>query len=99
MNVHFAKGDLSFNLPGAVNYSPVPGSRTGTAEQVGPRHAGVIARARAWFATAQRRRRALNELQMLTDRELSDIGLTRSEIPMIFDPGFAEHYDTRRRQV
>jgi uncharacterized protein YjiS (DUF1127 family) len=36
---------------------------------------------------------------MLTDRELSDIGLTRSEIPMIFDPGFAEHYDTRRRQV
>jgi uncharacterized protein YjiS (DUF1127 family) len=36
---------------------------------------------------------------MLTDHELSDIGLVRSEIPMIFEPGFAEQYDSRRRHV
>ncbi len=60
---------------------------------------GLVGRARAWFAQAQRRRRAMNELQMLTDHELADIGLARSEIPMIFEPGFAEQYDSRRRHV
>ena len=103
MNIRLAKDDFAFDAPGSVNYSPVP---TDGAEIAGrarartvARNTGVVGRARAWFAQAQRRRRAMNELQMLTDHELADIGLVRSEIPMIFEPGFAEQYDSRRRHV
>ena len=34
----------------------------------------------------------MQELAMMTDRELSDIGLSRSDLSRVFDPGFAvEH--------
>jgi uncharacterized protein YjiS (DUF1127 family) len=53
-------------------------------------------RVRAWIAhllvTAaewHRRRTIMQEMAMMTDRELSDIGLTRSEITRVFDPAFA----------
>lgn len=35
-----------------------------------------------------RRRRVYDELTMLTDRELADIGLTRGDIPFLFKDGF-----------
>ena len=35
------------------------------------------------------RHATLNELAMLSDHELSDIGLSRSDIPRVFDPDFA----------
>jgi uncharacterized protein YjiS (DUF1127 family) len=100
MNIRLAKDDFAFNGPGSVNYSPVPadGAERARAFTV-TRPSGLVGRARAWLAQAQRRRQAMNELQMLTDHELSDIGLVRSEIPMIFEPGFAEQYDSRRRHV
>lgn len=103
MNVRLAKDDFAFNLPGSINYSPVPRDGFETAERARARSAaqkaGLLGRARAWLAQSQRRRRAMNELQMLTDRELSDIGISRSEIPMIFEPGFIAQYDSRRRHA
>ena len=103
MNIRLAKDDFAFNLPGAANYSPVPTDGAEIAERARARNvarpSGLVGRARAWLAQAQRRRQAMNELQMLTDHELADIGLVRSEIPMIFEPGFAEQYDSRRRHV
>ena len=39
------------------------------------------------------RQRVLSELGSLTDRELADIGLSRAELPRVFDPAFG----TRRR--
>ena len=36
------------------------------------------------------RRAVLNELSTLTDRELADIGLHRSELGRVFDPRFAQ---------
>ncbi len=35
------------------------------------------------------RQKVLAELKELTDRELTDIGLTRSELPLVFQPAFA----------
>ncbi|MCI0754252.1 DUF1127 domain-containing protein [Teichococcus vastitatis] len=36
-----------------------------------------------------RRRRVYDELSMLSDRELADIGLTRGDIPHVFETGAA----------
>jgi uncharacterized protein YjiS (DUF1127 family) len=37
-----------------------------------------------WF----HRQAAMNELSQLSDRELADIGLGRSDLPNVFDPAF-----------
>jgi uncharacterized protein YjiS (DUF1127 family) len=47
----------------------------------------VVARAHAigaWFE----KQTALRELEMMSDRELSDIGLARADLRRVFDPGF-----------
>jgi len=49
----------------------------------------AFARAIAWLLDLPRRRAVLSELSMLSDHELADIGLTRSELSRVFDPEFA----------
>ncbi len=46
---------------------------------------GAVAR---WVIEMPRRRAVLNELRMLTDRELADIGLSRAEVAHVYDRGF-----------
>jgi uncharacterized protein YjiS (DUF1127 family) len=53
-------------------------------------------RIRAWIARVlvtavewQRRRAIIQEMAMMTDRELSDIGLSRCDLSRVFDPIFA----------
>ena len=41
------------------------------------------------FAEWRRRQATLREMEMLTDRELADIGLNRADLPRVFDPAFA----------
>ncbi len=41
------------------------------------------------FVAWRRRQATLREMDMLTDRELSDIGLSRTDLPRVFDPAFA----------
>jgi uncharacterized protein YjiS (DUF1127 family) len=41
------------------------------------------------FAEWRRRQATLREMDMLTERELSDIGLSRTDLPRVFDPAFA----------
>ncbi|HVM78210.1 MAG TPA: DUF1127 domain-containing protein [Stellaceae bacterium] len=45
-----------------------------------------VTRVRAWVA----RERAFRELAALDDRSLADIGISRSEIPFVFDTKPAE---------
>jgi uncharacterized protein YjiS (DUF1127 family) len=42
----------------------------------------------ATFAAWQHRRAVMQEMAMMTDHELSDIGLSRSDIARVFDPAF-----------
>lgn len=47
-----------------------------------------------WIATLQRRRAVMGELAMLSDRELADIGLTRSNLSSVLDAAFApQHHE------
>jgi uncharacterized protein YjiS (DUF1127 family) len=46
---------------------------------------GLYSRVVEWF----HRQAAMNELSQLSDRELADIGLGRSDLPHVFDPAFA----------
>lgn len=81
MNAHFAKPDGSFALPGL------------SSEPRAHRPAGVGAKLVAavrWFAELPRRQAVLEELSALSDRELSDIGLNRGDLPRVFDPAFAK---------
>jgi uncharacterized protein YjiS (DUF1127 family) len=45
-----------------------------------------------WRAIVEfpRRRAVQDELSHLTDRELADIGLSRGDVPHVFDAGFAD---------
>jgi uncharacterized protein YjiS (DUF1127 family) len=45
----------------------------------------LLDRAAKW----QRRGAVMQEMAMMTDRELSDIGLSRADIGRVFDPTFA----------
>ena len=48
---------------------------------------GLLAALR-WLVALPRRSAVLHELGQLSDRELADIGLTRADLPRVFDPDF-----------
>ena len=45
---------------------------------------GSVARVGRWLRDVSRRNAVINELDRLSDRELADIGLNRSEIRTVF---------------
>ena len=55
----------------------------------------LITRVRAWAA----RERAFRELAALDDRSLADIGISRSEIPFVFETKLAEIVTPSARPV
>jgi uncharacterized protein YjiS (DUF1127 family) len=48
------------------------------------RFGGSVARVGRWLRDVSRRNAVINELDRLSDRELADIGLNRSEIRTVF---------------
>ena len=49
-----------------------------------------------WLGELSRRRAVLDELGSLSDHELADIGLTRSDLPRVFEPSFAAEHNRAR---
>jgi uncharacterized protein YjiS (DUF1127 family) len=90
MMAHVAKDGMTFLMPGAA--------RTGAVAQ--RRRGGVvrkIAGAVQWLIEMPRRRAVLETLSSLSDHELADIGLTRADLPRVFDPAFAASRSAARR--
>lgn len=56
---------------------------------------GGVARFAAPIREHLRRRRVMAELSRLTDRELADIGLSRSEIGLIYSKEFVARMNTK----
>ena len=90
MNAPTAKDQFSFSL-GNVSYIDNSYEEP-TAQVVKPAREGWFAHLLSSVAEWQRRRAAVAELSMMTDRELSDIGLSRSDLARVFDPAFASDH-------
>jgi uncharacterized protein YjiS (DUF1127 family) len=86
MTAQIAKDRLTFSL-GNLSYIdssydeqlPAPAA---------PRKRSIFARLHEWH----QRRQVAAELGLMTDRELADIGLSRTDLSRVFDPAFvADH--------
>ena len=99
MSTHTADSQFTFNLP-SLSYIDAkweePNLRTPTAPVA--RKAGLVAwlyRQISAFNTWRRNSAAANELSLMTDRELMDIGISRADMSRAFDPAQVE--DLRQR--
>ena len=95
MSAPMNKTDLAFHLPQSFSYHSTwddadyePARKLGRLALV----ARAIASARDGFGRWVARRTAMAELGGMNDRELADIGISRSDISRVADPDFvAEH--------
>ena len=101
MSAHTVNQKFHFELP-TLSYIDAkweePNLRAAAENKTTTRKTGLA----AWFAglidsyhTWQRNQQAITELGSMSDRELGDIGLTRSDMARVFDPAFND--DLRRR--
>lgn len=86
MTAPVAKNALSFIAPETM--SRYQGPSTGVAARL----TQLVDAVRQW----PRRRAVLAELASLSDHELSDIGLSRADLPRVFDPRFAVNRNSAR---
>ena len=97
MNAPLAKEQIALLMSDSLTYrmSPVQGTDGTIAEARPSALATLAARAKAAIANLLAlpgRRAVMDELRMLSDRELADIGLNRSELGRVFD----RQFDARR---
>ena len=102
MSAPLAKSDFVFKLATSQSYidgdyDPTPRTAAqpaprGLLRLIGDGLASVAQGFRAWAA----RQGTLSEMGMMSDRELADIGLSRSDVPRVFDAEFvADHASGR----
>ena len=60
---------------------------------------GFFRRIFSAFVAWRQRQEVLREMQMMTDHELADIGLSRADLSRVFDPVFADDHRRGRDYV
>jgi uncharacterized protein YjiS (DUF1127 family) len=93
MNAPITKDQFTFKL-GNMSYVDYSYDEPTATVASTPKHGVGHWFVRAMGAVAQWRRRqtVMRELEMLTEHELADIGLTRADLPRVFDPAFAAEH-------
>lgn len=101
MSTQTANTEFSFRLP-SLSYIDAkweePNLRSFADEQLKPRRPGLAARVSSLVSglvTWRRNQAAAAELSAMSDYELMDIGLNRSDLSRVFDPAF--NADLRQR--
>ena len=91
MNSVIAKEHLAHLAGGSVAYArpTVQGLEGTVADLRRPGLRPLLGRMAQAVAEWPRRRAVLAELSMLSDRELADIGLNRTDLKRVFDPGYS----------
>jgi uncharacterized protein YjiS (DUF1127 family) len=84
MNARIAKEEIALLMPTTL------ASYAGAGFTAPEQGAGnPLVRIVRWFLDLPRRRAVIAELSALSDHELADIGLSRSDLARVFDPAFA----------
>jgi uncharacterized protein YjiS (DUF1127 family) len=83
MTAPLTKDQLAFSL-GNQSYIDASYDEQPAAPLAAAKHSFL-----AWLQQWRHRRQVVAELALMSDRELSDIGLSRADLPRVFDPGFA----------
>ena len=97
MNAFVPKEEIALLRPNTLSHyfkddamwAPAP-------EPKRPGFFGRVASLCRTIAEMPRRQAVLNELNMLSDHELSDIGLVRGELGRVFDSGFVAQRNSER---
>ena len=100
MNAQTGKSQFSFELP-SLSYIDAqweePNLRTPT-ERSGSRSGGIsgwLSRRIAGFRARRQNSQAARELAGMSDHDLMDIGISRSDLSRVFDPAFSRDLRTR----
>jgi uncharacterized protein YjiS (DUF1127 family) len=83
MTAPITKDQLAFSL-GNLSYIDASYDEQPTARPAARTHSVF-----AWLRQWRQRRQVMAELALMSDRELADIGLSRSDLSRVFDPAFA----------
>ena len=100
MNAPITKDQFTFSL-GNLSYVDSSYDEV-TAPVVKAPKRGVgywLGRAVAALSEWRQRQVVMHEMDMMTDHELADIGLTRSDVARVFDPAFAADHARGRGHV
>ena len=93
MTASITKHQLDFSL-GNLSYIDASYDEQPTAPPVATKHAVL-----GWLRQWRQRRQVMTELALMTDRELSDIGLSRADLSRVFDPAFAASHARDRDYI
>ena len=86
MTAPITKDQLAFSL-GNLSYIDANYDEQPASPHASPKHSVL-----AWLRQWRQRRQVVSELALMSDRELSDIGLSRADLPRVFDPAFASDH-------
>jgi uncharacterized protein YjiS (DUF1127 family) len=99
MNMRVSKEEMAIMLPTSLSTYTTDDLYVPAAETARPTLMQRLMGALSWLGSLPARRAVLDELSCLSDHELADIGLNRSDLPRVFDPSFAAQQSAERGRI